>query len=251
MRTRLLAVLLALGACSPAPAAAPKVEQTTPATAPARIVLQPATLLDANAFNAAVGVVRQRIDLSGINGLKVRSEGDRIIVEKPKLTGDEVFRLSALLSPAGALSIHLVDTTADPATWKTGESRDGRRLLASVDPQTPPQVIMETPIVRGEDLSFAVQVLDSTGAPGVNFVLKPEAAKAFGEATTANIGRAMAIVIDDQIVSAPRIATAITGGTVQISGMFTLPQAQALALILRAGKLPSRLNVIEIASPPG
>ena len=101
-------------------------------------------------------------------------------------------------------------------------------------------------IVEGEDLVDAQPSFDQrTSEPIVNFRFNMKGAQRFGQATTENVGRPLAIVLDNEIVSAPRIINPITGGSGQISGRFTVQQANDLALLLRAGALPAKLTVVE------
>ena len=83
------------------------------------------------------------------------------------------------------------------------------------------------------------------GLPIVNFRFNGTGGRRFGDATRANVGRRFAIVLDNKVVSAPNINEPITGGSGQISGNFTTESANNLAILLRAGALPTRLNVEE------
>jgi SecD/SecF fusion protein len=97
-------------------------------------------------------------------------------------------------------------------------------------------------IVEGGDLIDAQPGFDSrTNEPIVNFRFNLRGAQRFGVATTENVGRPLAIVLDNEVISAPRILQPITGGSGQISGRFTVQQANDLAVLLRAGALPAKL----------
>ena len=85
---------------------------------------------------------------------------------------------------------------------------------------------------------------DENNQPDINFAFNGNGSRRFAEATTANIGKPFAIVLDKQVISAPRINSAITGGTGQITGNFTEESAHNLALLLKSGGLPAPLNVI-------
>ena len=102
-------------------------------------------------------------------------------------------------------------------------------------------------MVKGEDLTDAQPGFDQqrSGEPVVNFRFNIRGAQAFGEVTSKNVGRLFAIILDNKIISAPRILTPITGGSGQISGRFTVEQANNLAILLRAGALPAKLNIVE------
>ncbi|MEC8177604.1 MAG: protein translocase subunit SecD, partial [Pseudomonadota bacterium] len=79
----------------------------------------------------------------------------------------------------------------------------------------------------------------------VNFRFDSIGAKKFGEVTRANVGRPFAIVLDDKVISAPVIQTAILGGAGRITGSFTVQEANDLAILLRAGALPAPMNILE------
>ena len=102
-------------------------------------------------------------------------------------------------------------------------------------------------MVQGEDLTDAQPGFDQqrNGEPVVNFRFNIRGAQKFGEVTSKNVGRLFAIVLDNKVISAPRILTPITGGSGQISGHFTVEQANNLSILLRAGALPAKLDIVE------
>ncbi len=101
-------------------------------------------------------------------------------------------------------------------------------------------------LADGADLTDAQPGFDQkSNEPIVNFKFNLRGAQKFGQATSENVGRALAIVLDNEVVSAPRILQPITGGQGQISGRFTVQQANDLSVLLRAGALPAKLTVIE------
>jgi preprotein translocase subunit SecD len=101
-------------------------------------------------------------------------------------------------------------------------------------------------IVSGSELTDASPGFDSrTNEPIVNFRFSLKGAQAFGEATTQNVGRPLAIVLDNEVISSPRILQPITGGAGQISGRFSVQDANDLAVLLRSGALPAKLTIVE------
>lgn len=104
--------------------------------------------------------------------------------------------------------------------------------------------VEKRPVITGRDLLSARPGMGSQAQPIVEFRLKPGAAEVFAEATGANIGSALAIVLDGRVVSAPRINARI-GDTGIIEGGFTQEQAQDLAILLRSGPLPARVTVVD------
>ena len=101
-------------------------------------------------------------------------------------------------------------------------------------------------LVQGEDLTDAQPGFDQrTAEPVVNFRFNIRGGQRFGEVTAASVGKPFAIVLDNKVISAPRILGPITGGSGQISGRFTVEQANNLAILLRAGALPAKMNIVE------
>src|SRR6185503_10517757 len=103
-----------------------------------------------------------------------------------------------------------------------------------------------TATVDGADLDDAWPGFDSrTNEPIVNFRFKQRGALQFGRLTRENVGKPFAIVLDQQVISAPRINEPILGGSGQISGRFTVEEANTLAIVLKSGALPARLVPVE------
>ena len=101
-------------------------------------------------------------------------------------------------------------------------------------------------IVQGEDLIDAQPAFDSrNNEPIVNFKFNIRGAQKFGQATSESVGRSLAIVLDNKVISAPRIQSPITGGQGQISGNFSVESANNLSILLRAGALPAPLTIVE------
>src|SRR5690606_8281114 len=109
-----------------------------------------------------------------------------------------------------------------------------------------PYLIENRIIVSGENLVDAQATFDQrTNEPVVSFRFDSKGAQRFGSATQQNVGRLFAIVLDDQVISAPQIREPILGGTGQISGSFSVQGANDLAVLLRAGALPADLTIVE------
>jgi len=106
--------------------------------------------------------------------------------------------------------------------------------------------IQKRVMVQGEDLTDAQPGFDPrTQEPVVNFRFNIRGGQRFGEVTAENVGKLFAIILDGKVISAPRIISPITGGSGQISGHFTVEQANNLAILLRAGALPAKLTIVE------
>jgi preprotein translocase subunit SecD len=119
-------------------------------------------------------------------------------------------------------------------------------LLPSKDEKGARVPVERRVMASGADLTDAQPAFDhQTQEPMVSFKFNLKGAQSFGQATSENVGRRMAIVLDNEVVSAPRINTPITGGSGQITGNFTVAQANELSILLRAGALPAKLTVVE------
>ncbi|MCG8491961.1 MAG: protein translocase subunit SecD, partial [Sneathiellales bacterium] len=150
-------------------------------------------------------------------------------------------RILDLLGRTAQMTFHLVDTAASPTDSRVPA---GSRRLPSMTEGDPPYVVKNRVMVSGENLEDAQATYDQ-GRPVVTIRFNGIGGKQFGRTTSENVGRPFAIVLDGQVISAPRINEPILGGSALISGSFSVQEAQELALLLRAGALPAPLKVIE------
>ncbi len=202
--------------------------------------------LQSNAVEASREAVQRRADGSGLVEPYITRQGDnRVLVEVPGLNPSEVDSLVDTLTTAGVLTFNLVDTQANVADYQVGVPRNNRIALPNQSQGGAPQVIMLDSIITGGDLSNAFPSNDEYGRPSISFQLHSSGAQKFGRITTANIGRPFAIVLDNTIVSAPVINSPITGGSGSITGSFTPDEADQLAIVLKSGQLPAKLQVVE------
>ncbi|GAB5376943.1 MAG: hypothetical protein AcusKO_34050 [Acuticoccus sp.] len=196
----------------------------------------------------SIEVVRRRIDELGTTEPSIQREGeDRILVEAP---GGNPEQLKALVGTTAQLTFHLVDASANPEeALRTRPPAGTMVLMTSEDDELEPlrpYVVDESPLLTGEDLVDAQPGFEQqTNQPIVTFRLTTSGARRFGEVTTQNVGRPFAIVLDDEVISAPVIREPITGGSGQISGSFSVEGATDLAILLRAGALPAALTLVE------
>ena len=127
-----------------------------------------------------------------------------------------------------------------------GRPPAGSTVMYSTDDPPVPYLIENRVIVSGENLVDAQASFDQrTNEPVVSFRFDSKGAQRFGQATQQNVGKLFAIILDDQVISAPQIREPILGGTGQISGNFTAEGANDLAVLLRAGALPATLTIVE------
>ncbi|MCP4384858.1 MAG: protein translocase subunit SecD [Hyphomicrobiales bacterium] len=191
----------------------------------------------------SIEVIGRRIDELGTTEPSIQRQGeDRILVEAPGL-GDPQ-RLKAIVGQTAQMSFHLVRETLQPGATTTPPP--GAIIVPSVEDEGASLVLDAEALMTGEDLVDAQASFEQqTNQPVVNFRLSTSGGRTFAEVTAANIGRQFAIVLDDEVISAPVIRTAIPGGSGQISGNFTVETANDLAILLRAGSLPAKLTIIE------
>ncbi len=195
------------------------------------------------AVEQSIEIIRRRIDELGTREPTIVRQGaDRIVVQAPGESDPE--RLKNVIGQTAKLTFQMVDEAADPAAAAAGRVPPGSQVLPVEDGSAPFLVVKRRAVVTGEMLTTANQGFHpQTGQPIVEFRFNSQGARRFGEATTQNIGRRFAIVLDDKIISAPVINSAITGGSGYIEGNFTAQSANDLAVLLRGGALPTRLNV--------
>src|ERR1700730_9472690 len=195
------------------------------------------------AVDQSIEIVRRRVDeLGTVEPLIQRQGNDRILVQVPGL--QDPSRLKALLGKTAKLTFRLVDLSMTPQQALEGRPPPESELLYSRDKL--PYVIERRVMVSGEDLVDAQPGFDpQTREPVVNFRFNNSGGRRFALVTQENVGKPFAIVLDNEVISAPVIRTAITGGAGQISGSFTVQSANDLAVLLRAGALPAPLTIIE------
>ncbi|MDJ0514066.1 MAG: protein translocase subunit SecD [Methyloceanibacter sp.] len=199
-----------------------------------------------SAIQASIETIRRRVDAFGTTEPSIQREGrDRILVQVPGVS--DVQRLKGLIGETGKLEFKLVDPSANAAEVAISKKvPPGTELLYSEDEPPIPYVLKDRVLVSGENLVDSQPGFDGrTGEPVVNFRFDAAGAKRFGRATQDNVGLPFAIVLDNKVISAPVIREPILGGSGQISGNFTVQEANDLSVLLRSGALPAKLSVIE------
>ncbi len=198
----------------------------------------------------SIEIVRRRIDETGTREPTIQRQGsDRILVQLPGV--DDPDRIKALLGKTAKLAFRLVDPNTSVADALAGRLPPGSELIEAddrVDAAGRPvqYVVRKRVVVGGERLVDAQPTMDSqSGRPIVSFRFDRIGGSKFGKSTSENVGRLLAIVLDNKVISAPRIQSAITGGSGIITGRFTVQETVDLALLLRAGALPAPLTILE------
>ena len=221
-------------------------------------------------------IIRNRIDQFGVaEPVIIRQGVDEIVIQLPgvrdpkraiKLLGDTAqleFKLVA--EPAGINLPELIEQVKQTGQWKEGEDRKklSRALQnklpedtsiyfeKNIEPQTKREIVtpilLENKVLMTGDMvkDAQVRIGGSFNEPYVSLDLTGRGGKLFGQITEKNVGRRMAIVLDENVRSAPVIREKILGGSAQISGSFTHEEASDLAIVLRVGALPAPVNIIQ------
>ncbi len=196
---------------------------------------------DSRTVQQSLEIIRRRVDEVGTREPTIQRQGtDRILIQVPGI--GSAAELKALIGTTARLTFNPVRGRTTDATADAGARNV---LLPSSNEEGTFYIIEQTAVVTGEELVDAQPAFDQNGRPAVNFRFNPSGARAFGEYTAANIGQPFAIVLDDEVISAPTIQSAIPGGSGIITGNFTVEESTELAVLLRAGALPAELTFLE------
>ena len=203
------------------------------------------TLTRQQVMDQSIEVVRRRIDELGTKEPTIEMSGeDRILVQVPGL--QDPTQLKEILGKTAKMSFQLVDEQADPNA-SAPPIGDAILPMMNRDKNAPEQkvVVQRRVMVSGDRLTDASQGFDQNGQPVVDFRMDSVGARQFGDVTKEHVGHRFAIVLDNQVITAPNINTPILGGSGYIEGGFTTTTANNLAILLRAGALPAPLHPIE------
>jgi preprotein translocase subunit SecD len=196
------------------------------------------------AIAQSIEIIRRRIDETGTKEPIIQAQGDdRILVQLPGMKDPE--RVKQLLGKTARMTFHLVDVDVTPTACASGQAPLTVRCLSLNDEPGAQLAVKRRALITGDMLVDAQPGYDVGGRSVVNFRFDSLGARKFAEITRANVGNPFAIVLDDMIITAPRINEPIIGGSGQISGNFSVESANDLAILLRAGALPAPLKVVE------
>jgi protein-export membrane protein SecD len=196
----------------------------------------------------SIEIIRRRVDEVGTNEPIIQRQGkDRILVQLPGL--DDPERIKRLLGKTARMNFRMVNETSSLEEALSGKVPPGSDLLFELDSttgeKTIPYLIYKKIGVSGDQLVDANPTMDNYNQPVVSLRFDSAGSRKFGDLTSKNVGKRFAIVLDGEVISAPVIREAITGGSGQISGNFTFESASDLAVLLRAGALPAPLTILE------
>jgi preprotein translocase subunit SecD len=204
------------------------------------------------AVDQARETIERRVNELGVTEPSIAeqgAEGDQILVQLPGVS--DVNRAKEIIQSTGLLELKIVE--------RTGTTREELLTGGQVpfnmeivpgstgvpgDASTIYYLVRRVAAVSGRDLRNARPTIDENGRPAVSFTLNSDGARKFGEATSANIGRQLAIILDSRVQSAPTIESRITSEG-RITGSFTQEEVANLSLILRSGALPAQLTYLE------
>ncbi len=205
-----------------------------------------------NVLGQSIEIVRRRVDETGTREPIIQRQGEnRILLQVPGLKDPE--QLKRLLGKTAKMTFHLMDDQ-DPYPTHMRPASVGTRLLQGwnrgiggkpTDPNEPRYYMIKKKIILSGDLLVNAHVSYDQGAPVVSFRFNNQGSRKFADVTTENVGRPFAIVLDDEVITAPVIREPIVGGSGMISGGFTTQSANDLALLLRAGALPAPIKILE------
>ena len=196
---------------------------------------------DERTMQQSLEIIRRRIDEVGTREPTIQRQGsDRILIQVPGI--GSAAELKEIIGTTAQLTFQPVVSRSADADAIAGV---GNEVLPSLDEEGVYYILEEAPVVTGEELVDAQPSFDQNGRPAVNFRFNPAGARKFGDYTADNIGNPFAIVLDDEVISAPVIQSHIPGGSGIITGNFTVEESTQLAVLLRAGALPAGLDFLE------
>ena len=196
---------------------------------------------DNRTIQQSLEIIRRRVDEVGTREPTILRQGeDRILIQVPGI--GSAAELKALIGTTAKLTFNAVVGRTQDAGATAGARN---LLLPSMDETGVFYIVEATPVVTGEELVDAQPAFDQNSRPAVNFRFNPSGARKFGDYTAANIGSPFAIVLDDEVISAPVIQSHIPGGSGIITGRFSVEESTKLAVLLRAGALPAEMTFLE------
>ena len=196
---------------------------------------------DDRTMQQALEIIRRRIDEVGTREPTIQRQGsERILIQVPGI--GSASELKQLIGTTAQLTFQPVIAARVNSESLAGS---GQELLPALDDPSEFYLLDAGAVVTGEELVDAQPSFDQNGRPAVNFRFNPSGARKFGDYTAENIGNPFAIVLDNEVISAPTIQSHIPGGSGIITGNFTIEESTELAILLRAGALPAGLSFLE------
>ena len=196
---------------------------------------------DSRTVQQSLEIIRRRVDEAGTREPTILRQGaDRILIEVPGLGSAQ--ELKEIIGTTAKLTFNQVVNVASTADAVAGP---GQIVLPDAEKEGVFYVVEDLPVVTGEELTDAQPSFDQNNRPAVNFRFNASGARKFGDYTAAHINEPFAIVLDNEVISAPTIQSHIAGGSGIITGNFSLEESTKLAVLLRAGALPAEMQFLE------
>ncbi|MFO7709368.1 MAG: protein translocase subunit SecD [Desulfobacterales bacterium] len=204
------------------------------------------------AVDQALETIRNRIDQFGVTEPDIRRQGEnRILIQLPGIQDTD--RAKDLIGRTALLEFKMVDEAHDVNAALQGSPPPGSEVLYKVDEDAAtkrtsrtPYLVRKAALLTGASLTDArVQIDSQFGEPYVSIDFDKKGARVFERVTGENVGKRLAIVLDNKVYSAPTIQEKIGGGRARITGRFTMEEARDLAIVLRAGALPAPVTILE------
>ncbi|NOX73950.1 MAG: protein translocase subunit SecD [Alphaproteobacteria bacterium] len=186
-------------------------------------------------------IIRRRVDEVGTREPTIQRQGDRrILIQVPGIGSAE--ELKALIGTTAKLTFQPVVRSTGDANANPGPRNE---IVPDMEDENLFYILEKSPVVTGDELVDAQPSFDQNGQPAVSFRFDATGGRKFGVYTADNIGSPFAIVLDNQVISAPVIQSYISGGSGIITGNFSVAQSTDLAVLLRAGALPAGMTFLE------
>ncbi|MCB1367055.1 MAG: protein translocase subunit SecD [Rhodobacteraceae bacterium] len=196
---------------------------------------------DEHTVKQSLEIINRRVNEVGTREPTIQRQGERrILIQVPGLGSAE--ELKALIGTTAQLTFHPVVRSTSDANANPGP---GNILVPDLEDKDVFYILEKSPVVTGEELVDAQPSFDQNGRPAVSFRFDPSGGRKFGQYTAENIGSPFAIVLDNEVISAPVIQSHIPGGSGIITGRFTVEESTHLAVLLRAGALPAGMDFLE------
>jgi preprotein translocase subunit SecD len=195
----------------------------------------------------SINVIERRLKDLAVRFTVQPQDSNRILLSLSKSA--DTRRVIEVITRRGRLEFRLIETNMTPERAVRGEPpAHAEELYGRGDRR--PYLVYKRAVLTGRDVVDAQPAFDArTSEPVLNFKFNANGTRRFAQATQENVGKPFAIVLDNEVLSAPIIREPILGGSGQISGNFTVQDAADMAILLRTGELPGRLTVIEQRSP--
>jgi len=195
--------------------------------------------------------IEKRVKQFGIKNIIIKVQGERqIVIQLPPCKNPD--RVADLIGKSCFLEFKLVDEEHSVEEALKGNIPSGTEILyqKTLHPKTDQQIkipylIVDKTLMTGDALKDARVSFNQHNMPYIAISMNPAGARDFDQITAENVGRRLAIILDDNVYSAPVIRERISGGEAIIEGHFTLEEANDLAIILRTGSFPVQTEVIE------